>query len=97
MEEASGPAAVTVGLRAIAVIRALSGNVAIHGASHSRHTTAGMTKAICQLTPMPWTSQASTSGPAITDPSWAPALNSPPAFDRLDAGKSPASALMPAV
>ena len=97
MEAESGPAAVTVGLRAMAVIRALSGNVAIHGASHSRQTIDGMTNAICQLTPMPWTSHASTSGPAITDPSWAPALNSPPAFDRLEAGKRPASALMPAV
>ncbi len=97
MDAAAGPVAAVAGFRAIAVMRALSGNVAIHGASQRRHTSDGMTNAICQLRPMLCTSNASTSGPAITDPSWAPALNKPPAFERLDAGNSPASALMPAV
>ena len=40
---------------------------------------------------------ASTKSGAITDPSCAPALNTPPAVERLGPGKSPAVALIPAV
>ena len=38
-----------------------------------------------------------TMGGAMTEPNCAPALKMPPARDRVAAGKSPASALMPAV
>jgi hypothetical protein len=44
-----------------------------------------------------WLARKTTIGGAITDPNCAPALNTPPARDRLAAGKSPASALIPAV
>ena len=85
------------GLIAIAAIRSLSGNTANHGISHSRPSAGGMTNATFQLTPSLTMSSDRMNDGAMTDPNCAPALNKPPARERVAGGNRPASALMPAV
>ena len=82
------------GLIAIAVIVCLSGKIASHGSSQISPASEGITNAMRQPNRA---ARNTTIGGAITEPNWAPALKKPPALARLAAGKSPASALIPAV